>query len=585
MAFVLRVTERVERYLRKSVSSLSLGQVDRRVLTIVVAIKGVGFGMVSPWFNKAIKYYFSEAHVDANSRSVMMNIATLPWAFRPLLDAAVIFPRVGGQRSYLSALMVGAISAFMVLGSFAPTSISPLGVTALFVVVETALCAHDIVANGMVSRSIRHNPAHSHEIASMVWIVRISFQLLGLGFIGIALKRYSVLRSFSPCLVALAAFVLFLVAANLHDPAAVQPRMAPHETLLEKQQANSPRAASDIPGSSGGGKEDTCDDEKLDASLGSTQQRRLFVASIFIGSTSATISILPLLGVNWPTLLGATSALAALVASSALDSIFGREIALVNGYRMLVNACQPDLRAVTFVFYTDGPDEYPKGPHLDPFFYSAVMGYVARSCALVGICLYRKLLSDWSFRGVFRLSAFLSFLANVSALPVYLRLFRRTPRLDLGFILFEEAIRVIVKNLKDIPSTVLSARCCRKGNDATVLALCGAAGHLTEPVQTYTAIILLNTFFVNPSSRIDDGRHLKHLWKVKLICGALVLVPPVFFLDSMIPPGGPNDDLRKESCSRCLPPLNKGDQASGSKKVTPRNNSSVKQSYHTTSAV
>lgn len=581
--------------------------VDHRVLMCVVAIKGVGFGMVSPWFNKAAKYYFSAAHVDANSRSVMMSIATLPWAFRPMLDAAVIFPTVRGQRNYLTLLMVGAVFAFLTLGSFAPGTISPLGVTALFVLVETALCAHDVVANGMVSKSIRINSAQSHEIASMVWIVRISFQLLGLGFIGIALKRYSVLRSFSPCLAALAFLVWILVSAHLHatnnppdevssyqeegQQLLMQNTFSTGERKVRSTSPSTPRGDDDDDDAGGG--ERHCGKEQQHKALSASQQRTLFAASLFIGTTSATISIAPLLGFERPGFLGLSSAIAAIFATSALDRVFGREIAMVNGYRMLINACQPDLRAVTFVFYTDGPSEYPKGPHLDPFFYSAIMGYVARSCALIGICLYRSFLSDWSFKGVFRLSAFLSFLANVSALPVYLRLFRGEPRLDLGFILFEEAIRVIVKNLKDIPSTVLSARCCRKGNDATILALCGAAGHLTEPVQTYTAIMLLNFFNVNPSSRANDGAHLRHLWKVKLICGALVLLPPLFFLDSMIPNGGPNDELQKADLHRNdseshiplsvrqLPPLDHtsgGRSGAGStKKLTPTNAEHQKQ--------
>lgn len=477
----------------------SMEMLEKRVVLCIVAIKGVGFGIMSPWFNKAAKYYFSEAHVDANSRSIMMNVATLPWAFRPLLGLT-------RQRSYLSVLMACATAAFLVLGSLSPSSLSWVGVTALFVCVETALCAHDVVANGMISRSIRQHPQQSHDIASTVWLVKIGFQVLGLGFTGYMLKEHSVLRSFSPCLAGLAILVWFLVTVSSNK----------------------------------------AQEEPDDDALGAEQHKKLMLASAFIGTTSATISILPLLGVARPKLLCVVSAVAAVVASSGLDATFGREIALVNGYRMLVNACQPDLRAVTFVFYTDGPEYYPKGPHLDPFFYSAVVGFVARTCALAGIFIYRTFLSDWSFRNVYRLSGILAFLVNVSAMPVYLRWFRTDTRLDLGFILFEEAIRVIVKNIKDIPGTVLSARCCKKGNDATVLALCGAAGHLTEPMQTYVAIILLSTFSVNPSSRADDGEHLKHLWKVKLICGAMVLVPPLFFLNSMIPPGGPSDTAKDD---------------------------------------
>ena len=586
---------------------------DRRVLVSIVAVKGIGFGLLSPWFNKAAKYALTEARLDAKERSITMQIASLPWAFRPLIEFATV--SLGTRRSMV-ATMICAIGALGVLGGQAPSWLlegdtsNPRTIAILFVTVEIALCSHDVVANGLVSKAIRTSSNHAHDIASAVYFVRIGCQVGGLAIVGVALQRYPVARSFWPGLAFLGLMILVVVHATFGDDeepefltakkkkqsfANLLPPDPPSSTLSTKTSplvanpvdknnrapralsvdentlsttttASEPehhvfphqrlRAGSSLSfhhASSGANTTSTkssfsnnTSDEKSDQNIMDNialapdyeQQYKFVAASCFIGTMSVVISIAPLFGVDRPLLLWSTSVLAAFLGSFGLGQTFGREIASVNGYRMLDHMARPDLRAVTFLFYTDPKTFYRDGPHLDPFFYSAIMGVVARAAAFGGVVVYRSYLRDWSFRSVFRLVAILSCVAHVGALPVYLRLFKSSRLLDMGFILLEEAIRVVVKHLTDIPSTVLQSRCCRKGNDSAVLALCGSARFLSEPVQTYSAILLLSYFQVNPSSQKTDGDHLRHLWKVKLLAAAVGLVPAIFFLDAMIPPGG-----------------------------------------------
>uniref|UniRef100_A0A7S3JQQ5 Uncharacterized protein n=1 Tax=Aureoumbra lagunensis TaxID=44058 RepID=A0A7S3JQQ5_9STRA len=534
----------------------TIKSLEARCALSIFGIKGIGFGLMSPWFNKAAKYFLSEMQADAKQRSITVQMASLPWAFRPLIDTMT--RRTFGTGRALVFSMIAAAIALILLGSSGggDSMLTLPMVALLFVTVEVALCAHDVVANGEISRAIRSSPQKAHDIAALVYFVRIGFQVAGLGIVGLALSKYTVQRSFSPGLAGIASALTILVMTTFFysssPPPAMDKQKEEEVSLITETEKNGAieEKSIDLGSSTDIIKKNAEQQQRQNCNqLNNNKQNDcFFLSATFIGTVSVVISSAPLLGIDRPKLMCIASAIAALIGTFGVERTFGREIAMVNAYRMLTHMAQPDIRQTTFIFYTDPASLYPRGPNLDPFFYSAVLGTVARGSALIGVAAYRTFLRDWSFRSVYRLVAQLSCCAQLAALPVYLRLFNAWPRLDLGFILVEEAIRIIVKHLVDIPGMILLARCCRKGNDASVLALCGAARFLSEPVQLYAGILLLSAFGVNPSSRATDGDHLQHLWKVKLLIAFLGLLP-LLVLNFMIPPGGNNASTNQPTSS------------------------------------
>ena len=53
-----------------------------------------------------------------------------------------------------------------------------------------------------------------------------------------------------------------------------------------------------------------------------------------------------------------------------------------------------------FYFFTDTPEQYPEGPHFSEFFFNSVMGTAGAIFSLLGIYLYQRCLSKWSYRNL-----------------------------------------------------------------------------------------------------------------------------------------------------------------------------------------
>lgn len=564
-------------------------QVSRDVLFYALAVKGLLFGVIQPWQFKAMPYWFN-AHgsVSASTRSILESMAASPWGFRSLVCAAMVpSHRFGGRKGYLATLQTMSIVAFLVVGLVNPADFPLQAATACFFLTELAAVANAVVVDGHISRAVRSipNSRDSHRLASTFYLMLNACAILSLPIIGLCLDRLPASRSFAPCLVFVSVVVLVLVVAFLDDtsgistieelkdaPPSPQPN-SPGDRVLEPlgkwknsekdlkkleemhmshDDEECPSSSSSMTETGAEQDESTIDGEDRPSSLevrlrattvdaedgdcaGDLDEFTHALVALAMGIMSGTIVLLPLAGVHITVLFCISVAFAA-CAGFANYRLLGPSIGLINAYQQISLCCRPNLNSAQFLFFTDQYEHYPRGPHLSPLFYTTAIGYVSQLFTFVGILAYRNFLAHiWSTKSIFRIAAMLVFCAQLLALPVYARWLVNYPILDKGFILFEEAVLVIVNSLTDIPLFLLLSRRCRGCNDATVLALCSTARHLCTPVSVYGGVLLLTLFKVNPNGTDGDADALKMLWQIKAVAACITVLPAIFFLDRMIP--------------------------------------------------
>ncbi|KAJ8614229.1 hypothetical protein CTAYLR_001152 [Chrysophaeum taylorii] len=484
--------------------------VGARDLVVLVAVRGLFEGVVRIWTAAAWPYWLN-AHggVGARRREVLFMMVVVPWGFRSLATVALGPLRRwrAGRAACLATLQTAMICAALVMGRAPAPRLSPELAMLCSIVFELARMSHVVVQDGILAAAVREHPNDAPSVTSVFVLTKNAFSILGLPTIGLALANWPVQFSYSPCLVFLAATILVLVAPALRDD-------DPHQKdyALARREENAE-----------------------DASI--VDARRLVLAAIFCAAGSTATSALSLLGVDpvWGLLLSAAVA----AAGSALVAFaVGSKPARVNFYVVVVRMFAVDLNAARWLYLTDDPVAFPRGPHLRPFFFTTVLAYVGNACTFLAVLLYKRCFGTWRWRTFFRFTATLAFFGQLLSLPVFLRVFASRPSLDAAFVLAEESFNMVVEHLADIPWYLLVASSAPPGADFHVMGLCGAARHLADPVQLYGGVILLRIFGVNPDAT-DDARDLHRYWQVHLARASVAFVAAWCAVNLTIPTGVP----------------------------------------------
>lgn len=144
-----------------------------------------------------------------------------------------------------------------------------------------------------------------------------------------------------------------------------------------------------------------------------------------------------------------------------------------------------------------------------------VMGYVV---AILGTWIYKRWLTQVSFRKIFGWSLFISFLLENTLFFLVFHTNRQMGIPDFVFAFVERVVITLVGQFITMPMVVLGAQLCPPGVEGSLYALLMSITNIGGVVAEEWGSLLTNMFGVT-------GTNFVNLWKLILLCHAFDLIP------------------------------------------------------------
>ena len=151
----------------------------------------------------------------------------------------------------------------------------------------------------------------------------------------------------------------------------------------------------------------------------------------------------------------------------------------------------------------------------DEFATLDVLGHVV---AIIGTFVYKRYLRDVSFRTIFGIALFLSFVLENTLLLLVFHTNRTIGIPDFVFAVIERIVITLVGQFVTMPMVVLGARLCPVGVEGTLYALLMSVTNIGGVVSSEWGSLLTSMFGVT-------GTNFVNLWKLMLVCHAFDLIP------------------------------------------------------------
>jgi len=206
-------------------------------------------------------------------------------------------------------------------------------------------------------------------------------------------------------------------------------------------------------------------------------------------------------------------------------------IAKLSAYILLQGSLTWSIATLEYFFYTDDAEAYPEGPNFSTMFYNSVLGPMAALATMASIAMYRRYLSNWSYRNLLVCGNFAALIARLMEAAMFARLNTAVGISDYALLLNGHA-DARVQLWQWLPCSVLVSLVCPKGMEATVSALLGACHVFTVTVGSSCGALLLEALGVNPGGGAGESAQFENAGLAALIVAVLPLttVPLVFVL-------------------------------------------------------
>jgi len=199
-----------------------------------------------------------------------------------------------------------------------------------------------------------------------------------------------------------------------------------------------------------------------------------------------------------------------------------------------------------FYFFTNGPEQYPEGPHFSTMFYTTGIGLATSFVGLISVAVYNRFMRDWTYRRIMLVPFILYTLVSLSDIMIFTRYNLVLGIPDAAFLLGSRAVHVATEMWMAMLACVMLSQLCPKGRlEATVYAILAGSRNIGRSCGDYIGAGVLYMAGVNPSGQKGESEHFEHLWVVQLIVAVLpVLVMPLLFI--LIPDAKQTEKLTQD---------------------------------------
>ncbi|CAJ1357791.1 unnamed protein product [Effrenium voratum] len=412
------------------------------------------------------------------------DVTAHPRSIKPLwgliADSMPIFGRI--RTPYFGLNSIFGVVAFVMIAAVPTLSLPVL--LMMFFLAFTCIAWSDLLTEAVYSTHLRAKPEHGPDLISYVWGGIALGKLVSISIVGELLENVGNRAPYWFCAPAAAATMLITIL-NL-----------PEE---EKRRG---RCCKKLGGS----------------------ELPLAIVALVIGCGALGLSLLSVFGGDLRTkasrACGPQPHSLGLVTASLTPVV-----AKVNAFFFVQNICGLSISGASFYFFTDGPEAYPDGPHLDKVFYTTAIGIVSTIFTLVGMAVYNRWMQHWRYPVMLMVGSIMYAICNLLSCLVYTRANVRLGISDKVFVLASDAMQMVVFELSWLPNMLLMSQLCPKGCEATMFALLAGMGNLGMNLGGYFGAFMLDMLGVKPTGQVGDEEEFQNLWVAAAIAAVAPLVP------------------------------------------------------------
>jgi len=208
-----------------------------------------------------------------------------------------------------------------------------------------------------------------------------------------------------------------------------------------------------------------------------------------------------------------------------------------------VQGCQISLSGVYFYFFTDGPEQYPAGPHFSDAFYVLSFGLVDSVSRLSGVVVYNWGFKHFRYRTIFALCTAAYLVVNLGNVTYCLRWnIKYLGISDPLYVLSLRALDGLIGQINLMPAILLVSHLCPKGKEATIYSLIAANLALGNAIGKYNGTLVLHKLGIHPRGKVGEGSQFDNLWIAALIA-AVANATHIVTLPFLVPDARPDEKL------------------------------------------
>ncbi|GAB5366288.1 hypothetical protein AAMO2058_001131200 [Amorphochlora amoebiformis] len=484
-----------------------------RLLFTIFVIQHLMDGFVSRALKISIKFYLRDYGVSAGQLQTYQAVVFLPLCARGLMGLASDSFRIMGYRKipWIFISTPTAVLAYLMIGVAPVGSMTMEAVMACFVAMLTHLTFCNVLVDAKNSERIQEIPMHGSDLISFSTLGRTIWSGIAIISIGGTVAQIGTRWLFRVCCV-VGAFTLIPAAINSIGD--------------DYQKTGSLLAFSE-------------------GAFKLKGAKRYLVLACWITSLSVVLALFGVFNKN-PYLNFGVAMGVAVMEIIGFYTFCPPTIAKVAVYHLLVMGCQISLSGVYFYFFTDGPLQYPEGPHFSDAFYVLSFGLVDSVSRLSGIVVYNWGFKNYRYRTIFALTTLAYVIVNSLNVIYCLRWnVRYLGVSDPIFVLGVRAFDGLIGQINIMPSILLVSHLCPKGREATINSLIAANLALGSAIGKYNGSLVLELFSIKPRGNLNESHQFDNLWLAALITvGSNAM--HILSLPFLVPDAKPGENLPEE---------------------------------------
>lgn len=452
-----------------------------RLILALVASQFVLKGFCMGYSLGGFDWLLSARNVPGPTMQIYSAIGMLPFAMKPLIGMlSDAFPILGYQKNpyILLTTMVGLCGLATIAASgFVSMDVRflVLGLFCIMMMISSA----DVLTEAKYAERIRRVPEKGPDFITLVWLMVTTGGLMATLTLGHVLESFSPHYVYAICLIP-AALTLTPTVLNYLD----ERRLSADEALAVRTHYFA--------------------------------QGELVVLVLLVGAASILMMATGLLQRSvWVNLAVGLSS--AIVVSAAFLVLTSPMIGKMVTFGIIQHLCAFSTMGGVFYFFTNGPEQYPEGPHFSPMFMITIVGAVGSLFSLVGFSLFNLCMKRWRYHSVFYTTNIAYAIGHGLAAIQFSRLNVKWGISDEAFAISYAVVQSVTTSMLFLPGIVLMTQLCPKNVEATMYALLAGTSNLGTQIGGTVGAAVLTYLGVTPRGATGESHKFENLWIAALI--------------------------------------------------------------------
>lgn len=483
-----------------------------RLLWMLIVVQWILKGFVFTFSLLALPWILRSYGVPGPRMQLYSSVVMLPWALKPVIGLlSDLLPVCGYHKMpYMILSTAAALISHTAVGIWPAEALNVHMVVLCLHLGVLQISCLDLLTEAVYSTRVRSSPTLGPNLVTFVWTGITVGGFLATLLVGPVLEYLGVRAVYALCILP-AALVLPLAVANFHgEECKNQAQIAAHRERFMAQP-----------------------ELLVLCSVVAFSSLALAYAAMMVESIMVNLAV-------------AVVVLICIIGSFLL--LTTPVIGLMNAFTVLQGALHFNIEGGAFYFFTDGPEEYPEGPHFSKVFYTSGMGIVASVFSILGMVLYQTCLKEWRYRPIFYAGNIVAALIHTSTVLVFTRYNLVLGIPDQVFMVGTVLIQALTSQALWVPSMVMLSHMCPKNMEATLFALMAGCSNIGSRIAEFFGAALLDAYGVTPSGHRKESAKFENLWIVALIAALAPLVT-MFMIPFMVPNATQKETILQEDAS------------------------------------